>query len=584
MGVWTNLFTMPSKTIKNTSKNKRAWVWLAPWSTWSFTVRLMLMLDEKLHPENPSTHPGLIDPDVYTLTWETSSSAEFPDLSTLPSFNHAIYLFNTVKFHLGQTYRLFDEAEFEDQIRNFYTNASPRIDECRLWFVKFLLILAFGTAFQAPPTDTQEPPGAKIFKQAMALVPDTTSLWKDSLLAIEVLAFIGLYLFSIYERESAHIYLGQPIRIVQLEGLHTQLPEKELGTETTTHCRDLWWTLYIMDRHFSSALGLPMSVQDSDITTPVNPPNVGSGGDSSRSLQVNLSHLLSIILTTIYKPNVTPLETFLEQTRSILHTLAHHAQEIEKIMRLKLQNCIGSLPRGICYLTLLYHQCVIVATRPLLLSVLKERLDMLGYPGDENWKSFLAQTGSVISTGIKSAAKTLQILTSEYSLLGEAFLPYDIEFAFGAALHVTMVNALFPGEVDYQGCRQLAHQVLRNLITRGNRVARARISELRHLEKLFQELIARVQQQGHQTLNPFPTEGSEVEANEGHDRLLSSDNEPSTLAMITDSEYHSHCSRPHETSNMDFLEDIGISSEEFLSIVQEIGDPESLPENMLTLV
>ena len=46
---------------------------------------------------------------------------------------------------------------------------------------------------------------------------------------------------------------------------------------------------------------------------------------------------------------------------------------------------------------------------------------MLGRPGDEDWESFLAQTAAVISTGIKSAAKTLQIMTSEYSLLGKLF-------------------------------------------------------------------------------------------------------------------------------------------------------------------
>lgn len=62
---------------------------------------------------------------------------------------------------------------------------------------------------------------------------------------------------------------------------------------------------------------------------------------------------------------------------------------------------------------------MIVATRPLLLSVLKERLDILGQPGDENSEAFLGQTAAVISTGIKSAVKTLQILTSEYSLLGK---------------------------------------------------------------------------------------------------------------------------------------------------------------------
>lgn len=68
---------------------------------------------------------------------------------------------------------------------------------------------------------------------------------------------------------------------------------------------------------------------------------------------------------------------------------------------------------------------MIVATRPLLLSVLKERLDILGHPGNENSEAFLEQTATVISTGIKSAVKTLQILTSEYSLLGKTFnLPF----------------------------------------------------------------------------------------------------------------------------------------------------------------
>jgi proline utilization trans-activator len=61
---------------------------------------------------------------------------------------------------------------------------------------------------------------------------------------------------------------------------------------------------------------------------------------------------------------------------------------------------------------------VFVATRPLLLSILKERLERLGQPEDD-WQSFLAPTKALISTGIKSATKTLHILTDENSLLGK---------------------------------------------------------------------------------------------------------------------------------------------------------------------
>ncbi|KAF4978258.1 hypothetical protein FZEAL_5364 [Fusarium zealandicum] len=604
LSIWPSAFTIPSKIIKNTRKNRRTWIWLAPWSTWSFTLRLMLMLGDKLQPGADLIPPQLIEGDVYSLSWNQNSPHDIPDIRGLPSLDHAIYLFNSFKFHLGQTYKLFDEIEFENQIREFYANAQQRAIESRLWYVKFLLILAFGTAFHAQPTLSPQPPGAKFFVRAMGLMPDHTALWKDSLLAIEVLAMVGLYLYSSDERESAHVYLGQAIRIAQLEGLHTQLPESELGTETVTSCRDLWWTLYIMDRHFSSSLGLPMSVQDSDITTTVNPPNIGSQGDSCRSLQVNLSHLLSVILTTLYKPDKTPLGAFLEQTRSILHTLAHHAQEIERIIGLKFQNLVDTMPRGTRYITLLYHQCVIVATRPLLLSVLKERLDMLGHPGDENWESFLSQTAAVISTGIKSAVKTLQILTSEYSLLGieflpisfsmyprltetqEVFLPYDLEFTFGAALHLNMATALFPGVADDQGCRQLAHQILDNMISRGNRVARVRKQELVYLENQCQELVTQVQQQGLQTLSlAVPDEtASELarKADEEQQRFLAAETEANVMVIGAESVNPMHYVHPM-VSNMEFLDNIGISSEDFLSIVQQIGDPDTLPENMLTL-
>lgn len=66
-------------------------------------------------------------------------------------------------------------------------------------------------------------------------------------------------------------------------------------------------------------------------------------------------------------------------------------------------------------------KCVITATRPLLLSALKERLDRLngGQAHEENFEAFLSLTTTLISTGIKSAQKTVQILAHEESLLGK---------------------------------------------------------------------------------------------------------------------------------------------------------------------
>jgi len=177
----------------------------------------------------------------------------------------------------------------------------------------------------------------------------------------------------------------------------------------------------------------------------------------------------------------------------------------------------------------------------------------------------------------------------------ESFLVYDLEFAFEAAIHLTMANALFPGVVDYKGCHQLAHQILDDLVARGNRVAGARRAELYHIEGLCQELVIKVQQQGHQTLHLFGVDGvAESDparrANRGqqpHDRMLAQQCEPSGPGMDIVPWHHPlplYLAPPLQMpSETEFLDSFGISSEEFYHIVQQMGDPETLPESMLTL-
>ncbi|KAL1634393.1 hypothetical protein SLS56_002403 [Neofusicoccum ribis] len=447
LNVWTSPFASPSAIIRNTHKNKRKW-----------------------------------------------------NITGLPSMDHALYLFNTVKFHLS--YRFFDDGEFTKNVHEFYYGkAQEKATESRLWFVQFLIILAFGNALVRHKSRTpRKPRGAKYFVRAMSLMPDHTSMWKDSLLGIEVLILAGLYLYSIDQKESAHVY-------------------------------------------------------------------------------VKLSQLSSVILTTIYKTEKTQLSVFLERTRSILHVMAGHAQEIENIFHDKFRNSVEAMPPGIRHITLLYHQCVIVATRPLLLSVLKERLERLGRE-KEGWQSILAHTTSLISTGIKSAAKTLQILSDEDIIL-EVFLPFDLEFTYGAALHLIMANALFPGDADEQSY-QKARVILDEMISEGNRVAEVRKAELVHLEELCWELAMQSERQGLQSLTLAGPEGPEIGANNNStayeaDQVVSETDIGTATVSIAGSSHSSPPSTdPAAGANFEFLDNIGISSSEFLSIVDQMGSQDIL--------
>lgn len=93
--------------------------------------------------------------------------------------------------------------------------------------------------------------------------------------------------------------VGHAIRIAQMDGMHTQLPEDELGAETVARSRDLWWTLYVLDRHISSSVGASMTLQDSDITTLLDPPGTTTQSNATLGLLVRLSHLLSYILSSM---------------------------------------------------------------------------------------------------------------------------------------------------------------------------------------------------------------------------------------------------------------------------------------------
>ncbi|KAI9712006.1 MAG: hypothetical protein M1820_001714 [Bogoriella megaspora] len=547
-------------------------------------------MTEKLNLRGTSFHaPRFNDREVYDLQWQVGSAVnDVPDVIGLPSIDDTRYLFSTVKFHIGQIYRLLDTNTFIKNIEELYTQnaATKKANASRLWFVQLLLVLSLGKALLSRSRITMDPPGSKFFKRAMAMMPDHGTLWKDSLMAIDVLALAALYLYSIDLRESAHLFVCQAIRIAHLEGLHTQLPVSELGAEMVNRCRNLWWSLYIMDRHFSTSLGTPMATQDNDITTLLEYPSTEVQQDPTLVVQVRLWRLISTIATTVYKSEKTELSVFLEATRSILRALAEQAQEIERIVHINPQNSVEIISRGTRHIALLYHECLIYATRPLLLSVLMELLEF--NRERTTVQDLLALARPVLSAGIRSAVKTLQILSDEDSIL-ESFLPFDLEFLYAAAMHLLMARAIFPDMADNQlPDQQDADLVFDQMICKGNRVAQVRKTQLKHLETAFQKFTMRTKEQDLQTLSwtdsllePLRVESEAIfpqrqryhqaqqerqQCGEGQTRgggnvaflphtseLLSTD--PPT--------YRDHL-QPLE--NAELLDSIGISSDDFLNI------------------
>lgn len=140
-----------------------------------------------------------------------------------------------------------------------------------------------------------------------------------------------------------------------------------------------------------------------------------------------------------------------------------------------------------------------------------------------------------------------------------------------------MANTLFPQACDSETHSQVAHAILDEMIYKGNRLAEARKAELNHLEMLFGELAARIERRGLQTLTLFSPDQYEGDADEPT-ASVNTGYAPDQGSIVPQVSGDVSCAQPvlpQTPRDMGFLDNIGISSYDFLSIVNQMGNPEN---------
>lgn len=166
------------------------------------------VLGAPLPPENL-----LFEGKSYDLEWDgerrpaRNSSSQAAEISpALPSADFATFLINAVKFHCGQVFYLFEDERFTQQFSQFQRDPTKTMEASRLWYIHYLLVLAFGKAFVAPSTNgrSRKPPGAELFVHAMTLMPEFSFYDADPIEEIQVLCCAALYLQCLDFRGAAY--------------------------------------------------------------------------------------------------------------------------------------------------------------------------------------------------------------------------------------------------------------------------------------------------------------------------------------------------------------------------------------------
>jgi proline utilization trans-activator len=399
-------------------------------------------IDQGSSPEIPLNHDG----SAFNIEFpSTKQVGAVVTMENLPSLDYALYLTNTVKFHISQTYHIFDEQRFMQGLFALYNDGPPQLTRNnRMWFVQYFLVMALGKALLTRGMSKAASPGNEYFVRALELFPDANGLYQDSILSIEACCGLALYLQAVDHRNSAYVYVGLALRVALSQGLHRDLMGDRQDDADALRYRNAWWTLYILDRKFSSLMGAPISVHDSDISVPIPTDQTGLRKSNVLKMHTKLSRLMAKVLNSqsralslapapsppcecklnmqaniaVYGIDGKLDASFPKNIQTTLRELAALAVELNSSPDLKLDNS-APVSRVSATLNLCYHQCIVLATRPLLMCLLRDKLERSRTSATSN-REIVEPIKALLKACCDSAHKSLRILATLQSqdLLG----------------------------------------------------------------------------------------------------------------------------------------------------------------------
>ncbi|KAF9893436.1 hypothetical protein FE257_010748 [Aspergillus nanangensis] len=469
------------------SPDGRYW-YMGPSSSWSFCRRVLALVGKHMAEADSPPDPWHVDGVVFRMRWKPLGFDENPEVTNLPPFDYALFLFNTTKFHFGPLLYLIDEPMYLRNLEEFYENSVAKASISRVWYAQYLLILAFGKAFLGNVTCPGTPPGYQYAVRAMPLLPVLSGLHEDPLLAIQVLTLAAVYFQAIDMRVAAFQHIGQAMRTCLVEGWHRHMPEDVVGTEHSRRCNITFWVVYMLERQFSASFGGPSSIRDEDITAKWPSQTSDSLESWNMTLHVRLSRLTAQILTTVYGVHQAMDGSLIRNTQSMLRDLAELSQDLSDLLHTHFQGSVGKASRMAIRLILSYHHCVVLTTRPLVMCALNMHIDHTRV-NNLDAIPLSGPVSSLLQSGAESARNILRILR----LLGdddlmESFLPFQLEDAFSSGFVLHLLRAVAPWLLPDDSWSEDVDCVLDRMISKGNLVAPLRKVELSQLAHIMTPL------------------------------------------------------------------------------------------------
>ncbi|KAL2271769.1 hypothetical protein VTJ83DRAFT_1140 [Remersonia thermophila] len=170
---------------------------------------------------------------------------------------------------------VFDKTDFLQSVEECYRDplSSSSHFLCNLY-----LVLALGLLLAAPVPGTPEaaviekqlsakPDRAELFFRSARSMCDPETGFEDAdFWSIQALSLMTLYMLILSKRNTAYAYLGMAVRSSYALGLHREETMHDVIFSATQMRvrRNLWKSLYILDRFLAATLGRPTAISEDD--------------------------------------------------------------------------------------------------------------------------------------------------------------------------------------------------------------------------------------------------------------------------------------------------------------------------------
>ncbi|GAB7322109.1 hypothetical protein MBLNU13_g03137t2 [Cladosporium sp. NU13] len=483
-------------------------------SNWSFGRRVLVMVHEKLFGLAPPPGRLLFEGQAYDINWQGAGTADMgvrDETVVLPTSDFALFLINTVKFRCGQLFHLFDEETFMQSFSKFHSSEHPKEPVGALWYAHYLMILALGKALVVIFTSGTKPAGSDLFVEAMRILPDVSLTTTEPIQSMEILCCAALYLQCLDKRKAAYNQIGRALRTALVEGMHTNMSNRNIAVPMRERCREIWWTIYILDSHMAALMGVPQSLSEHDVTAQLPQFAAQTSKSLALGIHVKLARATSSILQTIYGGDGREPSKFLHSIKDALSNLASIHDDRVASFRIHLGNN-SSISRLSAYLLLFQHQCIILATRPLLFHFWQRRLASprpSHIPSSGGARSLVR----ICIGAAQQIMRTLEVLQSQTLLGAESLVPFDLESTWSASVVILVAHAVDPSLLrNVDELRQIAFAILSEMVARGNRVAAFYKEELELLEHHLRELASGAVNLGYDAAGAGPASNSNSES------------------------------------------------------------------------